>query len=56
MHGYGSMKEMSLALEAKDRTIKKLKKKIDDMEKSTSLRVGRAVTLIPRKIRKALRK
>lgn len=56
MHGYGSMKEMSLALEAKDRTIKKLKKKIDDMEKSTSLRVGRAVTLIPRKIKKALRK
>ena len=31
-------------------------KKIDDMEASTSLKVGRAITCIPRKIKKALRK
>ena len=36
--------------------IEKLQKQIDDMENSTSLKVGRTITFIPRKIKKLIRK
>lgn len=52
---YGSVEELSAAVKNYVNKTKKLQKKIDDMEHSTSLRVGRAITFIPRKIKKALR-
>ncbi|MBC5740221.1 glycosyltransferase family 2 protein [Blautia sp. 2744] len=53
---YGSVEELSVAANKYWKKSKKLQKKIDDMEASTSLKVGRAITCIPRKIKKALRK
>ena len=34
--------------------VKKLQKKIDDMENSSSLKIGRAITFAPRKLKKML--
>ena len=53
---YGSVEELSVAANKYWKKSKKLQKKIDDMEASTSLKVGRTITCIPRKIKKALRK
>ena len=33
---------------------KELQKKIDDMENSSSLKIGRAITFVPRKLKKML--
>ena len=34
--------------------VTKLQKKIDDMENSSSLKIGRAITFVPRKLKKML--
>ena len=45
---YESVREMSSQL-------KKLEKKVNDLENSTSLKVGRAVTSVPRKLKKIIK-
>ena len=53
---YGSIEELSAAANRFWKKTKKLQKQIEDMENSTSLRVGRIITFIPRKIKKLIRK
>ena len=53
---YGSIEELSAAANRFWKKTKKLQKQIDDMENSTSLKVGRTITFIPRKIKKLIRK
>ena len=45
---YESVREMAFQL-------KKLEKKVQDLENSTSLKVGRAVTAVPRKMKKIIK-
>lgn len=52
MMGYGSVNELSQALQKANKKIVKLEKKVNDIERSTSLKVGHAITFIPRKIKK----
>lgn len=54
LNRFGSVEELSAALKKSENKVKKLQKKVDDMENSTSLKVGRAITLIPRKIKKSI--
>ena len=49
MKGYDSIRDMKEAIEKKNKKIKRLEKKISDIENSTSLKVGHAITYIPEK-------
>ena len=51
---FGSEAELAKALKKSENKVTKLQKKIDDMENSSSLKIGRAITFVPRKLKKML--
>lgn len=51
---FGSEAELAKALKKSENKVIKLQKKIDDMENSSSLKIGRAITFVPRKLKKML--
>ena len=53
--GYASVEDMAAAIKEKNKKIKNLEKKMGQLKKSKSFKIGRAATYIPRKIRDALK-
>lgn len=52
---YSSVEDMAAAIKEKNKKIKNLEKKMGQLKKSKSFKIGRAATYIPRKIRDVLK-